>query len=555
MRNTPPIRYATLCSGIGCAELAAEPLGWVPVFQSEIDPFACALLAQRFPVTPNYGDMTMLAARIRSGDIPSPMPDVLIAGTPCQSFSIAGLGGSLDDPRGRVTLELINVLNAIDKRRVNDGKEDSCVLVWENVPNVFSKADNPFGCLTGALVGGDAPIAPFGNKGRWGYHGLVRGPARAAAWRVLDAQYFGVPQRRRRVFLVAGSGTRFDPAAVLLESEGVRRNHPPRREARQNVAGTLASRAKGGGGLGTDLDIDGGLVPVTLRGISDYGDGLPQLRAKSGDCGGGSEVLVVPVDPTCYRLYGANTDVTEAAKATDIVSTVSARNNGVGNSGTHVLAYGGNNQAGPIAVATARSAHGGPHGRLDFETETFLVTGGDVTHALDTANDGKHSSEDGTGRGVPIIAFNARQDTISDPHVSDALGSSSSPQSSAIAFQTSQSGTHIDTVHATLDSNNGSRRHNGVLNNMQVRRLTVVECERLQGIPDGYTFIRDPRTRKKLEDDYYAYLLTHQPNLSRREMEVMAKDGPRYKAIGNGMAVPCIGWILERLDRHMKGKL
>jgi len=179
------------------------------------------------------------------------------------------------------------------------------------------------------------------------------------------------------------------------------------------------------------------------------------------------------------------------------------------------------------------------------------VTGGDATHALNAANNGKHCSEDGTGRGVPIVAFNARQDTISDPHVSDAL-SSSSPQSSAIAFQQSQFGARTDDTHAILDSNNESRRHNGVVSSMRVRRLTVVECERLQGLPDNFTFIRDPRTRKRLEDDHYEYLHAHRLDLTRAELETYAKDGPRYRAIGNGMAVPVVSWILKRLDAELR---
>ena len=496
------MKFATICSGIGCAEIAADPLGWESVFQSEIDPFAFALLKQRFPLTLDLGDMTKLAARIRDGEIDERLPDVLIAGTPCQSFSISGLGKSLDDPRGQITLELVNCLNAIDERRLSLGLSH-CTLLWENVPNVLTKPDNPFGCLTGALVGANEALPPIGPKGKWNRSGLVRGPQRSLSWRILDAQYFGVPQRRRRLFLVAGAGNGFDPSEILFECERLSGNPPPRKKQREDITGTFSARPTAGGGFGTDFECSGGLVPVAYD-LNQITSPANRSRPLAGD----------PCHPLTAIVYGDSTPVAETLsyeRSTPVAET---------------LAYGGNNLSGAINVATARTAHPSATGRLDFETETFLVTtvsGDDITHALNTANNGKGSSEDGTGRGVPIIAFDSRQDTVSSTTIFGALSSSSSsPQAQAIA-------TH-----------------------MQVRRLTVVECERLQGLPDNYTFIRDPRTRKKLQDDEFIYLKSHHPWMTRAEMELHAKDGPRYRAIGNGMAVPVIRWILKQMEKHLE---
>ena len=485
------MRLATLCSGIGCAELAASPLGWETVFQAEIDPFACAVLEQRFPGVTNLGDMTKLATRIRTGALDDRLPDVLVAGTPCQSFSISGMGESLDDPRGQLTLELVNVLNALDERRSATGSAPT-TLLWENVPNVLTKSDNPFGCLTGALVGGGYPLPPIGPGGKWSRAGMVHGPQRKLSWRILDAQYFGVPQRRRRLFLVASAGDGFDPSAVLFEPGSLSGSPPSRGKTREDVTGTFSARPTAGGGFGTDFECSGGLIPVVCD--------LNQITSKtnrSNPRAGDPSYPLVAQGSAPVAVYG-----------------------------DHTLAYGGNNLSGPIDVATARTAHPSATGRLDFETETFLVTtvsGGTITHALNTANNGKGSSEDGTGRGVPIIAFDSRQDTCSSANVFGAL-SSSSPQAQAIATR------------------------------LHVRRLTAVECERLQGIEDGHTFVRDPRTRKKLRDDEYHYLSSQFPYLTRSELEVYAKDGPRYRAIGNGMAVPVIRWILERMDRHLTGE-
>lgn len=163
-----------------------------PAWFSEIEPFPSAVLAHHWPDIPNLGDMRQLPSLIRSGLIAA--PDVLVGGTPCQAFSVAGLRGGLTDERGQLTMTYVDTLNAIDEQRT-----DPAVCVWENVPGVLSSRDNAFGCFLAALVGEGVPLEPAGN--RWTHAGCVLGPKRTAAWRVLDAQYFGVAQRRKRVLL------------------------------------------------------------------------------------------------------------------------------------------------------------------------------------------------------------------------------------------------------------------------------------------------------------------------------------------------------------------
>lgn len=250
--------FGTVCTGIGAPEVAWAPLGAEPVWMSEIDKAASYVLDYRFPSTPNLGDMTTIAARIRSGEVPA--PSVLAGGTPCQSFSLAGLRAGMADPRGQLTLSYVDIINAIDDARQQSGLAPA-VAVWENVPGVLTHKDNPFGCFLAGLAGEDQPLQPPGGK--WTHAGCVFGPQRAVAWRLLDAQYFGLAQRRKRVLVVASARKGFDPARVLLEWEGVRRDSPPGRE---EGAVAAAPTANGVGTCGADDNQAqaGHLIPCRL---------------------------------------------------------------------------------------------------------------------------------------------------------------------------------------------------------------------------------------------------------------------------------------------------
>ena len=252
----------TLCSGIGAPEVAAPWMDWR--LAAEIEPFPRAVLQQRhgykLPADHNqgdrllWGDMTEVSPDLlRQHGIP--LPDLIVAGTPCQAFSVAGLRQGTADARGNLTLKFVEICHAIVAARP-DGK---LAVLWENVPGVLSDKGNAFGCFLGGLVGADDPLSP--PKGRsWPNNGMVAGPLGRAAWTVKDAQYFGVAQRRRRVFVVVDFGNCVDPAAVLFERKGLRGNPAPSRETGERPAPTIASRPTGGGGLGTDFDCDGGLI-------------------------------------------------------------------------------------------------------------------------------------------------------------------------------------------------------------------------------------------------------------------------------------------------------
>lgn len=290
------MRFGSVCSGIEAASCAWHPLGWQAAWLSEIEPFPCAVLEHHYPSVPNLGDMTKIKEKINDGSVEA--PEVFVGGTPCQAFSVAGLRGGLDDPRGGLTLEFVKIADAIDEKRREDGREPS-IIVWENVTGVLSSKDNAFGCFLGALAGEKCELFPSGRK--WSRAGCVFGEKRTIAWRTLDAQYFGVAQRRKRVFVVASAG-RADPSQILFEFDGVRRDTPPSREAGEDTARCFEPRSPDGyarvteGGVSPTLNTMGGgqrePCVFTTSSFGGYKDGFGTLRANGGDNGGWSESII-----------------------------------------------------------------------------------------------------------------------------------------------------------------------------------------------------------------------------------------------------------------------
>jgi len=226
------MRFSSVCSGIEAASVAWNPLGWHAAWFSEIEPYPCSALAHHYPDVANLGDMTTIGAKIAQRDIEA--PDVFCGGTPCQAFSIAGVRKSLDDARGNLSLEFCRIANAIDDIRQSDGQQP-CIVFWENVPGVLSTSDNAFGCFLSELSGASAELKP--TDGRWSNAGLIVGPRRTVAWRILDAQYFGLAQRRKRVFVVASARDDIDVGQVLFEFNGNQRLTAPSRKERDGDTG------------------------------------------------------------------------------------------------------------------------------------------------------------------------------------------------------------------------------------------------------------------------------------------------------------------------------
>ncbi len=236
-RSNRSLAYASVCSGAGTCAMALHPLGWETTWFSEIEPAASALLAHRWPNLLNLGDMTKLPERIRAGLVA--VPELLVGGTPCQSFSVAGDRASLADARGNLTITFCEIADAIDSRRAAG---DGCWMLWENVPGVLRTPDDAFGCLLGRLAGSGTEL--HHPDGRWPDAGVVDGPQRSIAWRVLDARHFGLAQRRRRVFALIGPRTAsVHPATVLFEPAGLPGHPAPRGAAREGAAATARSRA------------------------------------------------------------------------------------------------------------------------------------------------------------------------------------------------------------------------------------------------------------------------------------------------------------------------
>lgn len=205
----PIHNFGSVCSGIEAASFTLIPMGVTPLWLSEIAEYPKRFLTQRYPDHPNIGDMNNIPGLIQDDRIP--VPDLLMGGTPCQAFSLAGWRNGVNDERGQLTLKYIDIIDAIDAKR-NERGEGRAIFFWENVEGALTDKTNAFGCFLAGLAGLEEPV----EVSKFKSSGVLRGPVRNIAWRVLDAKYFGVPQQRKRVY-VLGGGLDFHPENILFE--------------------------------------------------------------------------------------------------------------------------------------------------------------------------------------------------------------------------------------------------------------------------------------------------------------------------------------------------
>ncbi|MEL1213731.1 DNA cytosine methyltransferase [Aeromonas caviae] len=583
------MNYGSVCSGIEAASLAWEPLGWNPAWFAEIEPFPSAVLAHHWPHVTNLGDMTKIATAVLKGDVVA--PDILVGGTPCQAFSVAGAREGLADDRGFLTIKYVELANAIDQKRAAAGVVP-CITVWENVPGVLSSKDNAFGAFLGFLAGEDCELVPPGKK--WENAGCVLGPQRAIAWRILDAQYFGVAQRRRRVFVVASARKGFDPTEILFEREGVRRDTPPSREAGQEAAGN----AGGGFKVGSHWDGDGYAHPTLSQShntggigasnqelFSQRGAGLVPTSRGADDNQAQAGHLIQHVAGTLQANGKAAGSATQQDAESGMLVVHGTQDPDTNVELAHTL---GRNQGQENAVLTKYNSIKDHDQRVIFAANNWdelvrenppCVTG-DITHTLKA--EGFDASEDGTGRGQPIVpvafqpgnlsrgagaspstevfptlkANHGRGASDQDPHVAYPMPQAGVQHGVAAFAENSRQEVRLEggdgQITGALSSGGGKvgQGYSAAMIGMAVRRLTPVECERLQDFPDNHTLIPVAK-RNKLIADELAYLLTHFPDMSEEEAHRQAADGPRYKALGNSMAVPCMAFIGQRIDLHL----
>jgi DNA (cytosine-5)-methyltransferase 1 len=445
------LRYLSVCSGIEAATVAWEPLGWKPLAFSEIEAFQRAVLAHHYPTVPLFGDFTRLRGYDWIKDA-----DLLVGGTPCQAFSLAGLRKSLGDDRGNLSLEFIRLANAVDDLRLAAGRP-AAWIVWENVPGVLNVRDNAFGAFLAGLVGDDAPLET--PSGKWPDSGVVAGPERVAAWRCLDAQHFGLAQRRKRVFVLARGGAgRWQCADALLPIIDRLHGHPaPRR----------------GEGEGSAADAEGG----------------------AGSC---------------------------------------------------LTAFGGNNTQGPIQITPALLSHHGAGYKIDFESETLIAE---------------------TPRAFPDLAYapicfsskdwaqDAREDIAPTLRAMNAVdGNANAGGQLAVAFALrGREGGAMPEVHGDGDQVGTLRACGGgssrdYVATTRVRRLTPLECERLQGFPDNYTRIPMRTYASKPRSKHVLKYPDHYEELADGRWLRFFEDGPRYRSLGNSMATDVMAYIGRRIE-------
>jgi len=551
-------RFISICSGIEAASVAFKPLGWKAVAFSEIEPAPCSVLAHHYPDVPNHGDMTKFKEWPDYGKDGSEPIDLVCGGTPCQAFSVAGLREGLNDPRGNLSLTFLAI---VDKYRPE-------WVLFENVPGILSSATHvspdprpPEIELDGGDGPGDGEEVVVSDEYEadesHAFSCFLAGLSElgyGVAYRVIDAQYVrvdgferAVPQRRRRVFVVGYLGDWRRAAAVLLEPESMSGNPAPSRKAGQKPAPTLSARTQGGGGLGTDFELDGGLVPAQAFG--------------GGNTAGSIDVAA------CLTAKGQRIDFeVETFVAGPVADTLTS--NGDAHSGFPEA-------AGLVASTIAPAITRNPYG--DNESREGLL----VAHTL--KGEGFDASEDGTGRGTPIVpvsvairgredggtiemgddvahALRASQGGGDKPHVLAPVGYNITPSNSNKDYNareaqyaqavTTQGGAPSARggdvlVHAiqagALRANPASgpdgvgvqadvaytlearAEVQAVQSDWAVRRLTPVECARLQGFPD----------------DYLSQVIHNGKPLA---------DGPMYKGLGNSWPVNSVRWIGRRIQ-------
>jgi DNA (cytosine-5)-methyltransferase 1 len=530
------MRYLSLFSGIEAATVAWHPLGWTPLAFSEIEPFPCEVLKHHYPTVRNMGDVSKFKEWPDFGTV-----DLVVGGAPCQAFSVAGLRAGLADPRGNLTLTYLAV---IDRYRPQ-------WVLFENVPGILSSTSDdapdpspPPDPVDMELDGQEVVIdEQHDAEETHAFSAFLAGLRELGygfAYRVLDAQYIrvdgfphAVPQRRRRVFVVGYLGDWRRAAAVFFDTPSLRGDPAPRREAGKGVAPTISSRPTGGGGPGTDFDLGGGLIANS----GDVGYCLTASAQQSLDAE--TETLVAHA----LRAEGFDASEDGTGRGTPIVAVAPTLRAG-GNSTGGDRPYGTDVDtceslvpiAPPLAASLTRGAEsagkGGYAGRRQEDDSNLVAqpVAFDTTQITSKANRSQPKAGDpchplAAGAHPPAIAFDARQsDVLQYGDKAGPIDTDAFSQAVAFDMRGREDGAQLEGPHdtANIRAASGGSSRSYVAEAWAVRRLTPMECERLQGFPDGYTDI--PRTNGK-----------------------PAADGPRYKALGNSMATNAMRWIGERI--------
>ena len=470
--------------------MAWHPLGWEAVAYSEIERFPSEVLAHHYPSTPNLGDMTKFKEWNFESDV-----DLLVGGTPCQSFSVAGLRKGLDDPRGNLMLTYLAIADKYRPRW----------LVWENVPGVLSSnGGKDFGVFLGAL-------------GELGY---------GFAYRVLDAQYFGVAQRRRRVFVVGYLGDWRRAAAVLFERHSLSGHPAPSREKRESASATITART----GISRNNHEECVTWPAEISSTLDTTFGTKQGLENQ------------HVNAGCPMFVPAHTFSTPAIGhiVNDEISSTITKNTGAGGetqNPAYVVqpAYGipgnwigrkpenGGNATEPmydIAPCLTKTDQHGVAAPIAFSgCDDGMDTQINVTPTMRVAGNAQGNLAVAVGTDIYNAAITG---DVAVPLTNRADGTGTGP---TVMQPFQQTADCLTAAYGTKWNGNASADNGSlfVKQSMAVRRLTPVECERLQGFPDSYT---DIKSKNK-----------------------PTPDGPRYKALGNSMAVPVMAWIGQRIEQ------
>lgn len=539
------LTLGSLFDGIGGFPMPAKEYGIIPIWASEIEPLPIAVTKERFPEMKHLGDIRTL-----SGNELEPT-DIISGGSPCQDLSVAGKRQGLCGKKSNLFMEMIRIIKEVRKNEKNKGRKNEeikpRILFWENVPGVFSSNHREdFRIILEEIckIADESIVIPRPAKNKWTPSGVIMGENFSLAWRVFDARYWGVAQRRKRVYLIADFGGKSAPE-ILFECDGLRGNTLQSKNEWKNSAERIGSSTENSSR--NNLRV----LPFDTAHLMRSGSGSnPKFDNPCHTLEAQGHVPKVVIQNNCYCISGnaINRKLENGPNGKGVSENTSYTLNATDR---HAVYFMGSGQGkaeilkdlSPTVTASAGTSGNNKPIILDMTHPQEVIRNcGELSPTLKTRM--------GTGGNqVPLVMNNSCNDkdvtyTIGYPAFNCGFNAK-------YGFDAGENDTTTTLVakgpNAVYNSKNFS----------QIRRLTPLECERLQGFPDYWTILtpQDDFSDEEFEFWKKIYLNSHKKEPSKSQLltwkNKLSSDSARYKALGNSVAIPCVKYVMKRISEAL----